>query len=110
MRLRYEWMFPHSALPALLDARGDQWRELVQRISTLDEEHEDSLGFMLMMVRLCGCATCQPGSFRLSLGCGTCAYRTVANSKGSDGQLIQNFYIARDEVITFVNMVREPQP
>lgn len=107
MRLRYEWMFPHSATAALRDARGEQWRDLVEHISQLDEEDEQSLGFTLMMVRMCGCATCQPGSFRLSLGCGTCAYRTVANAKGSDMQLIQNFHVACDEIAIFT---REPQP
>lgn len=104
MRLKYQWMFPHSAAPQLRNARGDGWRELVDEVSPLDEEHEDSLAFTLLMVRLCGCATCQPGSFRLSLGCGTCAYRTVSNLKGSDNQLVRRYHAAREELRSFVSL------
>lgn len=108
MRPKYEWMFPHAAAPQLSGARGESWRELVEYVSTLDEQHEDSLAFTLMMVRLCGCVSCQPGCFKLSLGCATCAYRTVANLKTTDSQLVRRFQSAREEIQSFLT-IQEPQ-
>ncbi|MDQ4074910.1 MAG: hypothetical protein M3220_01550 [Chloroflexota bacterium] len=102
MRQKDEWMYPHAVTGQLGEARGEAWQELTEHIATLDEEHLDSLAFQLVMVRLCGCATCQPGSYRLSLGCATCAFRTVSNLKTSDGQLIRRYHTARDEVQAFL--------
>jgi hypothetical protein len=102
MRRKEEWLFPLSVSPSLQSARGDQWRELTEHISTLDEEHIDSLAFGLMMIQLCGCATCQPGCYKLSLGCSTCAYRTVANIKGTDSQVLRRFQNARSQVEQFI--------
>lgn len=102
MRRKEEWLFPLSVTPALQGARGDQWRELTEHITSLDEDHVDSLAFGLMMIQLCGCATCQPGCYKLSLGCGTCAYRTVANIKGTDSQVLRRFQNARSQVEQFI--------
>ena len=102
MRRKEEWLFPLSVTPSLQNARGDQWRELTDYVSSLDEEHIDSLAFGLMMVQLCGCATCQPGCYKLSLGCTTCAYRTVANIKGTDSQVLRRFQMARGQVEQFI--------
>ncbi len=97
-----EWLYPHSVTPQLQQARGMTWRELTEYISMLEEDHEDSLAFSLMMIRLCGCATCQPGCYKLSLGCGTCAFRTIANLKSPDSQLVRRYQAAREEVQQFL--------
>lgn len=102
MRHKDEWLFPLSATPVLNGARGKSWQELTEYIGTLEEDHEDSLAFGLMMVQLCGCASCQPGSYKLSLGCGTCAYRTVANIKSTDSQLLRRYHSARIQVQQFL--------
>ncbi len=102
MRQKDEWIYPHVVTAHLGAARGDTWRELTEQVASLDEDHPDSLAFSLMMIRLCGCASCQPGSYKLSLGCTTCAFRTVANLKGTDGQLLRRYHIARDEVQEFM--------
>lgn len=102
MRCKDEWLFPLSVTTELHEARGESWQELTGYISTLDETHEDSLAFGLMMIQLCGCATCQPGCYKLSLGCGTCAYRTVANIKGADSQLLRRYHGAREQVRQFL--------
>lgn len=93
-----ELMFPHTAISALKSARNGAWLELTEHIEQLDEADEESLAFTLMMVRLCGCLNCQPGSYKLSLGCGTCASRAVASFKGSDSALLRKFRKAREEV------------
>ncbi len=102
MRGNDEWMYPHAITPRLGEARGESWQELTHYIASLDEDHEDSLAFTLMMIRLCGCDSCQPGGFRLSLGCETCAFRTIANTKGSDSQLVRGYDAARNEVQQFL--------
>lgn len=103
-----ELMFPHSAVPALKGVRNGAWLELTEHIETLDEADEESLAFTLMMVRLCGCLNCQPGSYRLSLGCGTCASRVVASFKGSDAALLRRFRKAREEVEAFLASRKAP--
>jgi hypothetical protein len=103
MRGNNEWMFPVSATPLIREARGDEWRELTEYVESLDEEHEDSLAFTLMMVKICGCLSCQPGGYKLSLGCSTCAFRASANLKGSDNQVLRRYQAAREEVRTFLS-------
>lgn len=102
MRGNNEWLYPASATPQLREARGDEWRELTEYVASLEEEHEDSLAFALMMVKICGCLNCQPGGYKLSLGCGTCAFRAAANLKGSDNQLLRRYQSSREEVLTFL--------
>jgi hypothetical protein len=104
MRGSDQWLYPHAVTPLLADARGESWRELTQYLAPLEEEHEDCLAFSLMMIRLCGCVSCQPGGYRLSLGCGTCAFRTVANVKGSDIHLLKEYNAARHEVLQFLGL------
>lgn len=95
-------MFPHSAVSALKEARNGDWSELVDRIEQLDEADSESLAFALLMIRLCGCLNCQPGGFKLSLGCRTCAFRAVAGFKGNDAALLRNFRKAHKEIEDFL--------
>ncbi len=103
MHPKDEWIYPHAVTAQLAGARGETWRELAEYVASLDEDHADSLAFALMMIRLCGCASCQPGSYKLSLGCATCAFRTVSNLKSSDGQMLRRYHAARDEVHSFLS-------
>jgi len=96
-----EILFPTWCIPTLRDLRGDDWRDLVQRVLNRPEEHEETLGFSLMMIRLGGCLTCDLDSYRASLGCATCSKRTVAGFKGSDKALVRKFEEARKEVSAY---------
>jgi hypothetical protein len=93
-----EILFPTRCIPILRDLRGDEWRDLVQRVVKRAEDHEDTLGFSLMMIRLGGCLTCDLDSYRASLGCATCSKRTVAGFKGTDKALIKKFNESCKEV------------
>jgi len=93
-----EILFPPRCIPQLRNLRGEKWAELVDRISSLPDEHEDVLGFSLMMINLSSCLTCDLDSYRASLGCCTCARRTVAGFKGSDTDMVHLFEKARQEV------------
>lgn len=93
-----ELLFPHRIIGSLRHVRNGQWRDLVERIAELPETDPESLAFSLMMIKLCGCLKCQPGSYKLSLGCSTCAKRTLAGLKSSDAALLRRFRTAREEV------------
>lgn len=101
MKLAYqksELLFPHESVSSLRGLRDGRWRELVERVSSLPDTHEDSLAFSLMMIRLCGCLTCNPGNYRALLGCSACGRRAVRAMKGSDSTLLRWFEKAKEDV------------
>lgn len=97
-----EILFPSRCIPHLRGLRGEKWAKLVDRIAALPDGHEDVLGFSLMMINLASCLTCDLDSYRASLGCCTCARRTIAGFKGSDDDLIDLFEEARKRVRAFI--------
>jgi hypothetical protein len=105
-----EILFPPRCISQLRDLRGPEWAELIDRIAALPDGHEDVLGFSLMMIRLGSCLTCDLDSYRASLGCCTCASRSVGGFKGSDKELIHMFEEARDEVRIYLESDEIPGP
>jgi hypothetical protein len=94
-----EILFPARCIPELRNIRpGIPWRELVDGISCVPEDHEDVLAFSLMMIRLSNCLTCDLDSYRASLGCGQCARRTIQGFKGTDKELLQKLEEAHLEL------------
>jgi hypothetical protein len=84
-----EILFPSRCIPELRELRGSRWADLVDHVARLPDGHEDVLAFSLMMIRLSSCLTCDLDSYRASLGCCTCARRTVAGYKGSDREMVK---------------------
>jgi hypothetical protein len=99
---RAELLFPHESVPALMDVGNGQWESLVKRVADLPETHEDALAFSLMMIRLCGCLRCNPGSYKASLGCSACGRRIIGMNRESDDDLIGYFRKARDDLVTYI--------
>jgi hypothetical protein len=93
-----EILFPSRCIPQLRNLRTDKWAQLMDHLMTLVDQHEDVLGYSLMMIKLSSCLTCDLDSYRASLGCCTCARRTISGFKGSDSDLIRLFEQAREEV------------
>lgn len=91
MYTRNELMFPSSTIHRLRDARGEAWRTLVDRVTTLPETHEEVLAFMLMMIRLNGCLPCETDSYRAMRGCTMCALQTLRRFKEPD-QVLFDLY------------------
>jgi len=96
------FLFPHRITRTLANLRGPKWKELVETVAQKEETDPDALAFQLMMVQLCGCLKCQPGSYKLSLGCQTCASRTVSSLSGSDAALLRRYRKAKEEVNEFL--------
>ncbi len=86
-----EIMFPRKVIVVLREMRGPEWQSLVERVETLPETHEETLAFMLMMVRLNGCLECETDSYRAMRGCDLCAIQTLRRYKGTDHSLIEMY-------------------
>jgi hypothetical protein len=91
-------MFPYQVIPALRNLRGNEWKELVDRVLSVPESDEESLAFVLMMVRLNGCMACETDSYRAMRGCDACAIQMLRRYKGPDRELIRVYQQALDDV------------
>ncbi|HLV36000.1 MAG TPA: hypothetical protein VKY59_12830 [Spirillospora sp.] len=94
-------MFPHRAIASLRSMRGQQWQALCDRVLALPETHEETLAFMLMMIRLNGCLGCETDSYRAMRGCAACAQQTLRRYKGSDEELLAAFEVALHDIRDF---------
>lgn len=94
-------LFPHHVIGSLRNQRGEQWNQLIDRVLNLPESHEETLAFMLMMIQLNGCLSCETDSYRAMRGCTACAQQTLRRYKGSDDDLLKLFERALDDVRTF---------
>ncbi|MCU0522187.1 MAG: hypothetical protein MUF84_16025 [Anaerolineae bacterium] len=97
-----EILFPPRCIEQLADLRGPKWQDLIRRVADLPHNHEDVLAFGLMMIRLGSCLTCDLDSYRASLGCCTCARRTVSGYKEDDASLVELFEKSLVEVRAFI--------
>ncbi len=102
-----EILFPPRCIQQLRDLRGPQWQELIEHINVLPHNHEEILAFGLMMIKLGSCLTCDLDSYRASLGCCTCARRTISGFKGDDTSLLEIYQKALVNVQTYI---AKPQP
>ncbi len=93
-----EILFPYRAIAPLRQERGPAWQQLVNQVARRQDGDEEILAFSLMMIRLCDCLNCDQSSYKASLGCVTCARRTVASEKYTDEMLLQYFQQTREEV------------
>ena len=93
-----ELLFPAQLISSLRELRGDEWKALVDRVSALPETHQDSLAFVLMMIELDGCLKCNSNNYKFLRGCYLCATQMVQSYKGSDGELIELYGRARQEL------------
>ena len=84
-----EILFPHYAIPALRSTRGEQWRQLIDTISTKRETSIEVIALMSVMIELNGCLGCETDSYRAMRGCTPCAQQTLRRFKGSDQELIR---------------------
>lgn len=94
-------LFPRHVIPALRGVRGAEWDALVDRVAGLPECHEETLAFMLMMIHLDGCLTCETDSYRAMRGCASCAQQTLRRFKGTDADLLKLYDKALRDVRAF---------
>ena len=104
-----EVLFPARVIPALRDLRGPHWQALVDKVVSQAEEHEYTLAFGLMMIRLDGCLTCHPDSYRAMRGCTVCAQQAIIRFKGSDEELVREWETALVEIERFRDTGQAPE-
>lgn len=104
-----EILFPPRCIPPMRELRGPAWADLIDQITALPDGHEDVLALSLMAIRMASCLTCDLDSYRASLGCCTCASRTVAGFKGTDRELIRSFEEIREEVREYLDSGQLPE-
>jgi hypothetical protein len=86
-----ELLFPSRVISTLRDLRGPEWAKLVKKIEKTEEDSLEHLAFVFMMVKLNGCATCNPDSFRAMRGCTECAHQAVKRFRGDDAELLEMY-------------------
>ncbi len=93
-------LFPTRVIPSLRLLRGQPWRDLVDQVLAAEQSAPslDRIAFILMMVRLVGCASCQADSYRALQGCAVCASQTVRRYRGKDEDLAALFANAKREI------------
>jgi hypothetical protein len=105
-----EILFAPHCIPELRDLRGPEWAKLVDRIASLPDGHVDVLSFSLLIIDLSSCLTCDLDSYRATLGCCTCAQRSVSGFKGDDRELVALFREKRHEVREYLASDDVPRP
>lgn len=79
-----ELLFPLRVIPELRGLRGKEWDQLIARLTDASADPLEQKAFVLMMVRMGGCLTCNADSFRAMRGCTQCAQRTVKRIREDD--------------------------
>jgi hypothetical protein len=99
---RSEILFPHRCIRGLRHLLDARWATLVDTILAKDQANLDSLAFSFAMIRLCGCMSCDMGSYKASLGCDICAQRAVLGTKGNSTTLLKRFETAREDITKYL--------
>ena len=98
-------LFPSRAIESLRDIRGEKWQNFIDSLVGLDPINPDVIAFVLMMVKIGGCASCQSDSFRAMRGCILCSSTTIKRYKGTDQALKGLYSEARKDVSKYMNEV-----
>ncbi len=101
-------LFPVRVIPTLRNLRGDDWKLLIDQVSTQSETSPDVLAFGLMMIRLSVCMTCHSDSYRAMRGCTICALQTITRYKGTDEELVRLWQAARADIDAYFTAGRIP--
>ena len=98
-------LFPSKAIDNLRNLRGGQWDQLVCSLVNLQPTSPEVIAFVLMMVRIGGCTSCQSDSFRAMRGCNQCSSTTIKRYKENDQTLIELYIEAKKDVVKYINEV-----
>jgi len=98
-------LFPPRVIPDLRLVRGPNWRKLATRVAVTKDNSLERMAFILMMVRLNGCPSCNADSFRAMNGCTSCAKQSLKRFRGSDAELIKLYEEAKTEVARYLEKI-----
>ena len=98
-------LFPSRAIEPLRKLRGAGWEYLINTLVELEPASPERIAFVLFMVRISGCTTCQSDSFRAMRGCVLCSSNTIKRYKGNDQNLIDLYDDAKMEITRYMKEV-----
>jgi hypothetical protein len=98
-------LFPSRAIEPLRNLRGEQWEKLINNLVDREQMDPERVAFVLFMVRIGGCTTCQSDSYRAMRGCILCSTNTIKRYKGSDQNLIDLYNEAMKDVSKYMKEV-----
>lgn len=84
-----EILFPSKAIGSLSKLRGKTWQDLVHQVNEQPVDSSEKTAFLLLMIKIGGCVTCNVDSFRAMRGCPACAQLNIRRFKGSDEDLLR---------------------
>ena len=96
-----EILFPMRVAPHLRDLRGSLWKATVDRASHSKDASLEQLALTMVMIRLAGCLTCHPDSYRAIRGCTDCAKAAVRRFRGADEDLESLIDDAKGEILAY---------
>ena len=97
-----EILFPMRVAPHLRDLRGGVWKAAIDRASRSEDASIEQLALTLAMIRLAGCLTCHPDSYRATRGCTACATAAIRRYRGKDEDLEVLIDRAKSEILATV--------
>jgi hypothetical protein len=98
-----ELLFPPRFIPQLRNLRSEAWQILVDEVTASGDGTINETAFVLMMVRLNGCSSCNTSAFRSMNGCANCSKQVIRRYRGKDEELLENFNQAKTECENYLN-------
>lgn len=95
-----EIVFPSKAIGSLSNLRGKTWQDLVSSVVEKPIQSSEQTAFLLMMIKIDGCVTCNVDSFRAMRGCPACAQLNIKRYKGTDDDLVRMYHQSLKETIS----------
>jgi hypothetical protein len=96
-----ELLFPPRILPSLRTLRGATWKKMIEQVEKSGDSSPEKIGFVLLMVKINGCTSCNADSFRAMQGCTQCSKQTIRRLKEPDKALVKLFENAKLEVFEY---------
>ncbi len=99
-----EILFPSRVIPLLKGLHGQEFDKLIDEVDAKGQDTIEHIGFVYMMVKVGGCATCNADSFRALKGCTQCAKQTIKRYRGNDTELLRSYAEAINEVEAYLSV------
>jgi hypothetical protein len=96
-----ELLFPPRIIPSLRTQRGATWKKLVEQVEKSGDSSPEKIGFVLLMVKINGCTSCNADSFRAMQGCTQCSKQSIHRFKEPDKALVKLFNSSKQEVVEY---------
>ena len=84
-----ELLFPPRIIPSLRTLRGATWKKMVEQVEKSGDSSPEKIGFVLLMVKINGCTSCNADSFRAMQGCTQCSKQAIHRLKEPDKSLVK---------------------